>query len=213
MIVGLGNPGERFEGTRHNAGFLLVDRLMERFGPGKVEHHEHYFLFSATWREKRLYLMKPMTFMNLSGRAVMSFLRRRDIEPRRLLVAFDDVALPLGSIRIRPRGSSGGQKGMRHMIETLGTAEIPRLRIGIRPRNDPAEVAGNPHESLTELVLGGFSEEERPIIGGALEHAADAACMWLTEDFATVMSGFNTRGDPDPSIDRGPNESNIGGES
>ncbi len=214
MIVGLGNPGERFEGTRHNAGFLLVDRLIERFGPDKVETYHYYVLYTANWREKRLYLMKPTTFMNLSGQAVASFLSPRGIEPRNLLVAYDDVALPLGSIRIRPKGSSGGQKGMRHIIETLRTKEIPRLRIGIRPRTGPAgHAADHPREPLTDLVLGAFTEEERPIIEGALERAADAASRWLTEDINSLMSSFNTKGNPDPENDRGPHESNIGGAS
>jgi len=184
LIVGLGNPGQNYAETRHNAGFLLVDRLVDRLGAQARAGGHGYMLWMAQTDRLDIALVKPLTYMNLSGLAVAEFLRRHPLTLDEVLVVYDDVALPLGAIRIRPAGSAGGQKGMRHIIETLETDQLARLRIGV----DAPFRAGEP---LADFVLSDFREEELPDLRDALARAEEAAIAWLHEDIAQVMARFN----------------------
>ncbi len=197
LIIGLGNPGRNYTETRHNAGFLLVDNLIERFGAQEERGESTYLLWSARQSGRRVFLMKPVTFMNRSGMAVASFLQRFHLEAPAILVIFDDIALPLGLIRIKPSGSAGGQKGMAHIIQTMETSDIPRLRIGI----DSEFRNGLP---LPDFVLSPFHPEEEPLAREALALAADAAKLWLHSEMTTLMARFNTKAsslnkDPQPT--------------
>ena len=186
LIVGLGNPGQRYMATRHNAGFLLLDRLIERFQAERSTEGSNYVLWSAQTDQGPLFLMKPLTYMNLSGEALIAFLNKHPLEPPHILVTYDDIALPLGVIRARGAGSAGGQKGMRNIIDLMGTREIPRLRLGI----DSPERGGRP---LPDFVLEDFAEDEVPALKTALAEAEDAVVMWLETDLAKVMATFNSR--------------------
>ena len=186
LIVGLGNPGHNYVRTRHNAGFLLLDLLVERFDAKPSRDHSDYLLWTAEHAACRLFLMKPLTYMNLSGRALISFLSEVPIDLDCILVAYDDVALPLGTIRVKPSGSAGGQKGMKHIIETLESRELPRLRIGIGTE----DTATYP---LVDWVLGNFEENELPLIANALDRAADACLGWLEADVESLMARFNSK--------------------
>jgi PTH1 family peptidyl-tRNA hydrolase len=186
----LGNPGPEYAETRHNAGFLFLDRLRMRNGFDLVSETRDYRLWLGKWYDHRVYLMAPQTFMNLSGSAVAAFLRESPLALEDLLIAYDDLALPVGVIRLRAGGSAGGQKGMRHIIDTLGSKSIPRLRIGIG-----APLAGEPgeqrRESVVDHVLSHFDPAERPVFDKSLERAADAVEMWLRQDMQRVMGSFN----------------------
>ncbi|CAM2068002.1 aminoacyl-tRNA hydrolase [Sulfidibacter corallicola] len=187
MIVGLGNPGHSYVWTRHNAGFLWLDRMMARLGAEPQAGSVEYDLWSCEKGQQVIFFMKPLTYMNLSGQAVSSFLRRIPLEREAILIAYDDVALPLGRIRLRPSGSAGGQKGMRHIIETLQTSEIARLRIGIQT---PA-ISQMP---LVDYVLERFSEDELAVVGDVFDIAVEAVTAWLDgEQLKDVMSRFNPK--------------------
>lgn len=193
LIIGLGNPGQQYADTRHNAGFLLVDRLIERFNAQEVAATRAYILWKAERGQHTLYLMKPLTYMNLSGMALADFFSQQPLALSQIMVAYDDVALDLGQLRIRPSGSAGGQKGMKHIIEVLNTNVFPRLRIGI---NSP--LRGD--LSLPDFVLGTFTDEEVPPLRQALHNAAEAVEMWLVEDFSVVMGCFNKRPASEPVV-------------
>ncbi len=178
LVVGLGNPGRRYANTRHNAGFLVLDRLAAAEG---VAFREKGEALLAEWG--RGWLMKPLTYMNLSGRAVAPFLRRKGIPLERLLVVHDDMDLPLGRIRLKHGGSSGGQKGVASIIEALGEGGFDRLRIGIgRP---PAGV------DPVDWVLSPFAPGERAVLERVLEAAAEAIRVWEKEGLIAAQSRFN----------------------
>src|SRR5215211_6220548 len=143
LIVGLGNPGERYEWTRHNLGFMLVDLLARQAGAQVKRAECRALVGRAEFEARAVELVKPQTYMNLSGESVACLLRKRaELKPARdLLVVCDDIAIPFGTIRLRPRGSSGGQKGLKNIIEVLGTDDFMRLRIGIRPDHPVSDTA------------------------------------------------------------------------
>lgn len=186
LLVGLGNPGPEYSRTRHNAGFLWVDRLLAHFSARPVEQDRDFFLWSADTQAGLLFFMKPTTYMNLSGRALAKFLAVRPLLFQDMLIGFDDVALPLGQVRLRPSGSSGGQKGLQNIIDTTGTRDIPRLRLGIR--TDAYD--GGP---LPDFVLGRFDEAESVLFERVLDIAVEAVDLWLKDDFSTVMGRINGR--------------------
>jgi PTH1 family peptidyl-tRNA hydrolase len=174
LVVGLGNPGPRYAGNRHNIGFQTLDEIAEahklRFS--KTEHHA--FTAHATLEGQRVILAKPQTFMNESGKSIAPLARFYKVPPQRLLVVYDDLDLPLGTLRYRDSGSSGGHRGMDSIINRLGTDEFPRLRLGIgRPpgRMDPAA-----------YVLQDFFEEEEPVVWEALRTARKLVEAWLAGD-------------------------------
>lgn len=182
LVVGLGNPGSKYENTRHNIGFNLVDRLAQA-PPGATFSRRFDGLLGETEIDfRRVLLLKPQTFMNLSGRSVRQVVQFYKIDPADILVVCDDLSLPLGKLRIRPSGSDGGQKGLRDIGQQLGTQDIPRLRIGIGDRG-PIDA--------TDFVLTHFRAAERPAIEDALITAAQAVAVWVTQGVDAAMNRFN----------------------
>lgn len=198
LIIGLGNPGTDYQQTRHNAGFLLLDQLIARFHLQERGSKRAFLLWQGPVADMQVYLMKPLTYMNLSGEALAAFQPPDPIPLEDILVAYDDVALPLGTIRLRPSGSDGGQKGIRHIIQTLGTQTIPRMRLGVS--SDAAQSM-----SLPDFVLSPFTEAERPLLQRMILTAADAVEDWLKTDIRTVMNQYNG-----PVADAGQSDSNVG---
>ena len=186
LIVGLGNPGREYQLNRHNVGFMLVDGLAARLGVTFSRVESKALVTKGEYNGHKLILAKPQTYMNLSGQAVVSLVNFYKIPLERLLVAYDDVDLPLGTIRIRPNGGSAGQKGMASVIECLGTQEIPRLRIGIhRP---PGRMGA------ASYVLHDFSPAEQETIQPTLERAIEAVLTFISEDLVTAMNRYNSSG-------------------
>ncbi len=182
LVVGLGNPGTKYQGTRHNIGFELVDRLAQS-GPGaSFTRQFEGQLAEIEIDHRRVLLLKPETFMNCSGRSVAQALRFYKLEPPELLVVCDDLSLPLGSIRIRPGGSNGGQKGLRDITAHLGTDAFPRLRIGI---GDHSEI------DAVDYVLSRFRSAERPIVDDTLIFASQAVAVWVTQGIDVAMNRYN----------------------
>jgi PTH1 family peptidyl-tRNA hydrolase len=182
LVVGLGNPGSKYQGTRHNLGFEVVDRLAQGGARPAFTRKFEGQLAEAEIDFRRVLLLKPETFMNLSGRSVGQAMRFYKLEPADLLVVCDDLSLPLGKLRIRPGGSDGGQKGLRDIAAHLGTEQFSRLRIGLgdRENNDAAD-----------FVLNRFRSAERPIIDDALILATQAVAVWVTLGLDVAMNRFN----------------------
>jgi PTH1 family peptidyl-tRNA hydrolase len=186
LIVGLGNPGERYERTRHNLGFMLVD-LLARQSNALVKRAECRALVGRAEIEGRaVELVKPQTYMNLSGESVACLMRKREaLKPAsELLVISDDIALPFGSIRLRARGSSGGQKGLKNIISALGTDEFPRLRIGIRPEH--------PVSDTSSFVLETFPKSQLAEVEKVLERSAEALRAVVRDGIDKAMSQYNS---------------------
>src|SRR5438045_4630026 len=182
LVIGLGNPGAQYQGTRHNIGFELVDRLA-RGGRGSTFSRKFEAQVADTEIDyHRVLLLKPETFMNLSGRSVGQATRFYKIEPPDILVVCDDLALPVGKMRLRPGGSDGGQKGLRDIAAHLGTDQFPRLRIGIGDRD---------HLDASDYVLSRFRNAERPIIDDTLILASQAVAVWVTQGIDAAMNRFN----------------------
>jgi peptidyl-tRNA hydrolase, PTH1 family len=182
VVVGLGNPGPEYADTRHNVGFMVVDRLASRHRIA-VKSNQHGARFGqGVIAGEPVALVKPLTFMNLSGRAVTPLLNRHSLPPENLLVVYDDADLPLGKIRVRARGSAGGHGGLKSIISSLGSSEFPRVRIGI------GRSSGG---DLVDHVLGGFRGKERELIDHALERATDAVEYALAHGVEAAMNHFN----------------------
>ncbi len=188
LIVGLGNPGAQYERTRHNAGFLAVDRLVSRFAPGAPARARFQ---AATWEAdlpapsgpERCMLLKPTTYMTRSGICVGDAVRFYKIDPAAdLFVIVDDVYLPSGTIRIRESGSPGGHNGLDDIQRSLGTDRYPRLRIGV-------DVPGPAPQA--DYVLGRFTDEQWALVGPAIDRAAEAAALWAASGIAPAMNKFN----------------------
>ena len=185
LIVGLGNPGKDYESTRHNLGFMLIDKLAHDAGIS-VNRRECSSLVGLVDIEgTRTKLVKPQTFMNLCGQAVACLLGKIESEApiRQLVVISDDLALPLGKIRIRERGSAGGHNGLKSIIALVGTDEFIRLRIGIQPEH--------PISDSKKFVLDTFSRSERPIVEETIELSAKAIRTIIRDGALTAMSEFN----------------------
>ncbi|HYT76978.1 MAG TPA: aminoacyl-tRNA hydrolase [Vicinamibacterales bacterium] len=187
LVVGLGNPGAKYEGTRHNVGFAAVDLLAER-------HHAEWEAaprgteaLIARWRAKDVVLAKPLTFVNLSGAAVVGLLQFYKIELTDVLVIVDEVQLETGRIRIRPSGSAGGHNGLKSIIASLGTDQFPRLRIGVG--------RGDNRRDLADHVLSRFEPDERAVIDDAIVRAADASELFVAEGSSAAMNTYNRKDD------------------
>lgn len=185
LIVGLGNPGRKYESTRHNVGFMVLDALLKKYGgtlrkdvylEGEVGSH---LIFGH-----KIYFLKPLTFMNNSGSAVKKALDYYKIKSEFLLVLADDKDTPFGELRLKKEGSSGGHNGLKSIIESLGTADFPRLKIGI----------GSEGVSLTEHVLGVFTQEEQKFLPCLIEEAASVVELYLKEGIEKAMNTVNVRG-------------------
>lgn len=186
LIVGLGNPGREYEMTRHNLGFMLVDRLFERAGGRRFRNESSAKIAEVMLAGNRVLLVKPQTFMNLSGDAVRPLIEHYgEADKANLLVACDDVALPFGTIRVRARGSAGGQKGLKSIIERLGTQEFVRVRLGVKP--------DHPLDDLKSFVLSSIPRRDRAALEEMLDRAADAIEVVLTEGVERAMALFNER--------------------
>lgn len=186
LIAGLGNPGCEYEKTRHNAGFMALDVFAQRFTADFGKWQGDKGLFAKTeLNGHTLYLLKPLTFMNLSGHAVRSLAGFYKIPAKNILIVFDDMSLPLGTVRMRAGGSAGGQNGMRHIIEQMGTQDIPRLRIGIGPR--PAFFEGK------DFVLSKFSAEELPLLKQAFIKADGAIHDFIINGIDAAMTKANAK--------------------
>ncbi|WP_138432164.1 aminoacyl-tRNA hydrolase [Fodinibius saliphilus] len=183
LIIGLGNPGSKYAGTRHNIGFELIDTLAQslsvRLGPGKGPFH----VGKGNHAGQPLYLIKPTTYMNNSGKAVQQAINwyKEDIDL--CLVCYDDLALDVGTIRLRPSGGAGGHNGIKDIIQQLGTNAFPRLRIGI----------GNdfPKGQQVQHVLSSFTDEERTVLNPTLDKAVDATFCFIREGIEEAMNKFN----------------------
>jgi PTH1 family peptidyl-tRNA hydrolase len=184
MIVGLGNPGSEYANHRHNIGFRVVESLARAHGLRFVRHkRSKAHVAKGRIEERPVWLAKPQTFMNLSGQAVGRLSRTYGIEPAQILVVYDDLDLPLGRLRLRPEGGSGGHKGIRSIMDTMGTQAFPRLRVGIdRPpgRQDPAD-----------YVLQPFSKADEELVGETIERAISAIECWLAEGIVAAMDQYN----------------------
>jgi PTH1 family peptidyl-tRNA hydrolase len=188
-VVGLGNPGERYSGTRHNVGYMVVDALARRLGVSfKKKIFRSYSSGKGTHEGRSLHLVKPLSFMNNSGRAVREALRETRGALSEMLVVCDSLDLSPGTIRLKLKGSSGGQKGLQSIIQSLGTEDFMRLSIGIgRPRQK---------EKVIAHVLGSPRRHEEELIASAVEKAAQAALLLLTEGPARVMNEVNRKEPP-----------------
>jgi len=183
LVVGLGNPGSKYDGTRHNIGFETVDRLAASAAGARFGRKFDGLLAEAEIDFRRALLLKPETFMNLSGRCVAQAARFYKIDPNRdLLVICDDLNLPLGKLRLRAGGSDGGQKGLRDVTANLGTEAYARLRIGVGERG-PIDAS--------DFVLSRFRPVERPAIDDALIEATQAVAVWVAQGLDAAMNRFN----------------------
>jgi len=183
LIVGLGNPGREYKDNRHNVGFMLVDRLTVRLDARMSRMQAKALVASVTYEGNKIILAKPQTYMNLSGQSIQGLARFYKLPLENMIVAHDDLDLPFGTIRIRPGGGPGGQRGVASTIERLGTKDFRRLRIGIgRPpgRMDPAA-----------YVLQDFSKADQPLLSEILDYAADAALEFVMNGLDSAMNKFN----------------------
>jgi len=196
LVVGLGNRGSDYAGTRHNIGWELVARLARRLGWIATEPEFNRLARSKfdglamdgtvslhSGGTEKVLLLKPTTYMNLSGRAVQAAMGFYQLSPAEVMVVLDDLALPSGKLRIRPNGSSGGHNGLKDIERMLGTSEYPRLRIGIDP--PPPPMAGK------DYVLGRFTAEQRQKVDPALDRAVSAIVSWMESGITTAMNRFN----------------------
>lgn len=183
-IVGLGNPGQKYQKTRHNAGFLCLDLLSKQFGTGTPKKKFDAFVQDATIAGNRCLLVWPQTYMNNSGQAVSKILQFYKLTTKQLLVIFDDISLEPGRLRIRREGSHGGHNGIKDIVALCGGQDFPRIKIGVGG-------ATHPGYDLKDWVLSTFSKEEQPAIGKALEDGAKAAECILKSGIDTAMNLYN----------------------
>jgi PTH1 family peptidyl-tRNA hydrolase len=182
IVVGLGNPGRQYEQTRHNVGWMVLDRMADRAGwSGRVKARDAAAVIRGRHEDLDLVLVKPTTYMNLSGEAVRKVLARERAPLSDLLVVVDDFALPLGRLRLRGEGSAGGHNGLRSIIAELGTQRFARLRVGI----------GDPGSRARDHVLSRFRPDEQPIVEEVLDAAADAVTDWAREGTDRAASRWN----------------------
>jgi len=183
LIIGLGNPGRQYEDTRHNIGFMVLDRLAASCGVG-FQSTPKWQCHLAKLPDSGTLLLKPQTFMNLSGRSIRQVMAFHKWTPEQILVIYDDAALPLGTLRFREKGSAGGHNGIKSIMEHLGTDTFPRLKIGIGG-SQPGNMVGH--------VLGKFSPAERPLVENTLATALEAVQLARSKGIATAANQYHTR--------------------
>ncbi|MEP7028188.1 MAG: aminoacyl-tRNA hydrolase [Candidatus Eisenbacteria bacterium] len=196
VVVGLGNPGPDYAGTRHNVGFAVAHLLADRLGAGPYETTRTYASWSARLgggagspeAGRSLVLLTPLTFMNLSGRALEEYRERHGLEVEQVLVVVDDIYLPLGQVRLRARGGDGGHNGLASLEQGLGTDAYARLRVGVGEAGDG--------QQLVDHVLSGFAPEEEEALAAALDAACEASLLWAREGIVAGMNRFNARPRP-----------------
>lgn len=185
ILAGLGNPGKEYESTRHNAGFMAVDRIASRLGAKLIKAKHKALVGENIYNGEKVMLMKPMTFMNLSGESIKDALSFYKLTPEDFIVIYDDESLPVGSVRVRESGSDGGHNGMKSIISHLGTQEFMRVRIGIGEKPEGWDLA--------DYVLSKFCAEEMSDIDAALSDAADCALLMLRGNVLEAMNRYNRR--------------------
>lgn len=184
LIVGLGNPGKEYERTRHNAGFRAIDILADQLGC-KIDKAKFQGLYGqTTYNGGKLFLLKPQTFMNLSGRAVLQLSAYYSIPPERIIVLFDDISLPPGRLRLRADGSAGGHNGIKSIIAELGSQDFPRVKIGVGAKPTP-------EFDLAAWVLSTFSSKEEKDLSFALDNAANAALAIIDKGVPEAANKYN----------------------
>ena len=184
LIVGLGNPGKEYAGTKHNCGFRAIDIIAEKLGC-KIDKAKFQGLYGqTTYQSTKVFLLKPQTYMNLSGRSIVQLSAYFNIPPQRIIVLFDDISLEPGRLRIRSDGSAGGHNGIKSIIAELGSQEFPRVKIG---------VGAKPHKdaNLADWVLSGFSASEEKALSVSLPNAADAALCIIEKGVYEAANRFN----------------------
>lgn len=184
LIVGLGNIGKEYENTRHNVGFMVVDKLANKLNANFEQSKFKASIAMINYKGEKVIIMKPSTYMNLSGEAVLACVNFYKIHVEDILIIHDDLDLPVGSVRIRMQGSAGGQKGMNNIINLLHTSDIKRIRVGIDK---------NPIIPVVDYVLGKFTSEEKPKINEAIDWASDAAEAFVHQPFMEVMNKYNRK--------------------
>jgi PTH1 family peptidyl-tRNA hydrolase len=183
-VVGLGNPGSRYHGTRHNVGFAVIDSLAAGPNVGRFQTRFQAQIAEAMEGAEKVLLVKPETFMNLSGQSVRQLMDFYQLPTENLLIVCDDFNLPLGKLRARARGTHGGHNGLRDIQSHLDTTEYARLRIGV----------GSPREEAIDHVLGRFAPSERPLINEATATAVQAVMVWINQGIEACMNRFNADG-------------------
>ena len=184
LIVGLGNPGKDYERTRHNCGFRAIDIIADSLNC-KIDKCKFQGLFCQTnFRGEKVFLLKPQTYMNLSGRSVLQLSAYFSIPPQRIIVLFDDISLPPGKIRIRKDGSAGGHNGIKSIIQEIGSQDFPRVKIGVGAK-------AHPEQDLADWVLSTFSKTEEQALTDALKNAAEAALCIIEKDVGFAANRFN----------------------
>ena len=191
LLAGLGNPGPQYRDTRHNPGFLVIDRLASRWRvEGEWRERQQALTIKTRFAGTPVLLVKPLTFMNLSGEAVGGLAGFFKIAPEDVLVIVDEAALPIGRLRARREGSAGGHNGLRSVTDHLGTQAFPRLRIGVG--------RGDERRELADHVLGRFEPGEREQVEAAVLRAAEAVELFVTDGIERVMNAFNAANEKDP---------------
>lgn len=182
MLVGLGNPGKKYEETRHNAGFMVIDCFCKKQSISLSQEKFQALYSKVRIDGQEVLIVKPLTYMNESGNAVQALAHFYKIDAKDMVIIHDDMDLPVGKLRLRQSGSAGGQKGMNSIISYLSTQEIPRIRLGIGKTE---------REKVVDFVLGKFSKEEWPLFWQSVEKASDALLYWLNHSFDETMNRFN----------------------
>jgi PTH1 family peptidyl-tRNA hydrolase len=185
LVAGLGNPGEKYAATPHNLGFLVVDRLAARYAIRLSRRECQAAIGQGTIKGKPVLLAQPQTSMNLSGLAIKPLLEKNEIPPSELILVYDELDLPWGSLRIRPNGSAAGHNGAKDVIAKLGTQEFPRIRLGVHP--------GHPLSSGADYLLSGFTRQQKETLDAFIDHAADAMESVIAEGVELSMTRFNRR--------------------
>lgn len=183
LIIGLGNPGKEYDGTRHNIGFAIVDTFARRHGIAITKRDFQAVIGDGRSGDARVFLMKPQTFMNLSGQSAAAFLRMKPLETADIMVVTDDISLPLGRLRLRAEGSAGGHNGLKSLIAHLHGQAFPRLRFGVgAPRNPSVQI---------DFVLGRFGKSEQAEVDDGIDRSVAALELWLTDGIQPAMNQFN----------------------
>ena len=184
LIVGLGNPGREYEKTRHNCGFRAVDLIADKLGC-KIDRLKYQGLYcQTTYNGTKLFLLKPQTYMNLSGRSILQLSAYFSIPPQRIIVLFDDISLPPGRLRIRADGSAGGHNGLKSIIQELGSQEFPRVKVGVGAKP-------HPDYDLADWVLSTFTAQEEKALAVSLDNAAQAALSIIDRGVPETANRFN----------------------
>ena len=184
LIAGLGNPGTKYENTRHNTGFICADRLIDFFGASEIKSRENALVYRGKYDGAEVYIVKPQTFMNLSGTAIAPIMRYYRIPLENLIVIYDDVTLDTGRIRIRPKGSDGGHNGIWDIIKNLNNEEFMRIKIGVGKKP-------HPDYDLKDWVLGKFSDDDMKLIVAAADKTGDICKMLMEGDLDAARNKYN----------------------